>query len=68
LSCKAGAPNKGVLQKCLSRMKGNFQVRFLGGKGAERPLTYPVALKYEHLYHNLTNRIAGRNYCMVSVR
>jgi hypothetical protein len=37
----AGALPKGVLWKCLSRMRGNSQVRFLGGKGAERPLTYP---------------------------
>jgi hypothetical protein len=28
--------------KCLSRMSGNYHVRFLGGKGAEKPLTYPV--------------------------
>ena len=24
-------------------MSGNYHVRFLGGKGAVRPLTYPVA-------------------------
>ena len=28
--------------KCLSRMSGNYHVRFLGGKGAVKPLTYPV--------------------------
>jgi len=27
-------------------MMGNYHVRFLGGKGAERPLTYPVPLKF----------------------
>jgi len=26
----------------LSRMSGNYHVRFLGGKGAVKPLTYPV--------------------------
>jgi len=28
--------------RCLSRMRGNSHVRFLGGKGAEKPLTYPI--------------------------
>jgi hypothetical protein len=27
-------------------MMGNYHVRFLGGKGAERPLTYPVLKEY----------------------
>ena len=38
----AGPPHKGCLLRCLSRMTGNCHVRFLGGKGAERPLTYPI--------------------------
>ena len=37
-----GAFQKIVLVKCLSRMMGNYHVRFLGGKGAEKPLPYPV--------------------------
>ncbi len=37
-----GAPPWCPLE-CLSRLRGNFHARFLGGKGAERPLTYPVA-------------------------
>jgi len=37
-----GFPELGVPPECASRMKGNFQVRFLGGKGAARPLTHPV--------------------------
>jgi len=28
--------------KCLSRMKGNFHVRFLGGKGVAILPTYPL--------------------------
>ena len=31
--------------KCLSRVTGNCHARFLGGKGTERSLTYPVAQK-----------------------
>ena len=38
----AGSLPKGDLEKGLSRMTGNCHVRFLGGKGAERPLPYPV--------------------------
>jgi len=37
-----GASHREVLSECLSRMMGNYHVRFLGGKGAVRPLTYPV--------------------------
>ena len=38
----ADAPHKGVPLRNLSRVRGNSQARFLGGKGAERPLPYPV--------------------------
>lgn len=27
-------------------MMGNYQVRFLGGKGAVMPPTYPIIIKY----------------------
>lgn len=37
-----GLPHKGCLLRCLSCMRGNSHVQFLGGKGAERPLTYPI--------------------------
>jgi hypothetical protein len=30
------------LRECLSRMSGNYHVRFLGGKGSAKTLTYPV--------------------------
>ena len=30
-------------------MMGNYHVRFLGGKGAERPLTYPVNKKTDNM-------------------
>ena len=41
--CKiVGLSHKDSLLKCSSRMTGNCHVRFLGGNGAERPLTYPV--------------------------
>jgi hypothetical protein len=35
-----GAPQWRPLE-CPSRVMGNYHARFLGGKGAERPLTYP---------------------------
>ena len=38
----AACPTRASLLGGLSRMMGNYQVRFLGGKGAARPLTYPV--------------------------
>jgi len=31
--------------KGLSRVMGNYHARFLGGKGAERPLLYPVIFR-----------------------
>lgn len=31
-------------------MMGNYQVRFLGGKGAAMPPTYPIIKKDEILY------------------
>lgn len=37
-----GTPHRGVLLECLSRLMGNYHEWFLGGKGVERPLTYPV--------------------------
>jgi len=44
LSYTPGVPNKGALLKCLSSMKRNFYVRFLGGNGAKRSQTYPAHL------------------------
>jgi hypothetical protein len=38
---RRGAPQWRPLE-CPSRVMGNYHARFLGGKGAERPLTYPV--------------------------
>jgi len=35
--------------KCLSRVRGNPHARFLGGKEAEMPPTYPVSI-YENIY------------------
>ena len=35
--------------KCLSRMRGNAHVRFLGGKGVVIPLTYPIAVAVAEL-------------------
>jgi hypothetical protein len=37
-----GSSHQGDFNGCLSRMRGNFHVRFLGGKGAVRLLTYPI--------------------------
>jgi hypothetical protein len=42
LEIMTGWLHKGYLRKCLSRMMGNYHVRFLGGNGAVKPLTYPV--------------------------
>jgi len=38
----SGLLHKGISLGCLSLVMGNYHAGFLGGKGAERPLTYPV--------------------------
>jgi len=43
--CK-GRPLKG-----LSRVMGNYHARFLGGKGVERPLLYPVFFDHLNAYN-----------------
>lgn len=40
----AGVPNRAMPLKGLSRMMGNYHVRFLGENGAATPLTYPALL------------------------
>jgi len=47
----AGAPHKGVLLKCLSRVRGNSHARFLGGKGAVTPPPYPVLSQIISLFY-----------------
>ena len=43
-----GSSHQDGLNGCLSRMMGNYHVRFLGGKGAVRLLTYPVCDTMSH--------------------
>lgn len=40
-----GSFHRIALLKCFSRVTENCHARFLGGKGAEKPLTYPVSME-----------------------
>ena len=44
-SVSTGQPHQGWPYEDLSRMKGNFQVRFLGGCGRVTARAYPAHLK-----------------------
>jgi len=47
-----GLSHKGSLWRGLSRMMGNYQVRFWGGNRAARPVTYPVQRNKQYYISN----------------
>jgi hypothetical protein len=52
-----GVPDRVMPLEGLSRMMGNYHVRFLGEKGAATPLTYPAGLPGRGGYHFKTRGV-----------